>query len=165
MTHHVTLTGAGQPGPVVIACTDLRSRAVRRARLSVFAASESLADFAADGWQETGAKLAIDHGAARVATTDPWSSIRRTMDIDYDRGPVIEIKVGSCGGLWGLKVNDGTLPVDIVLQNDTNVTGSHAYDLSPLVTWHGKHKTEIILFAIQAGTSFTVDDMKLEYRK
>jgi hypothetical protein len=166
VTYPVTLTAGIQVGPVAISCTDSRSGAVRGVRMNVYAASESLADFSpAGGWKETGATLAVDHGVAKITTPAPFSSIRKTMEIDFDREPVIEIKIGSVGGLWGLKVNDGTLPVDVLLQGDTNLTGWQGYDLSRLVGWKGKRKTEVILFAIQAGTSVSVEDMRLQYRK
>ena len=169
LEHPVTLAAGPQSGPVEIICTDSRTGMVRRAQISVYAASESLADFTpAGGWQETGAKLALDNGIAKITTPESFSSIRKTMEIDYDREPVVEIKVKPVQGmgLWGLKVNDGTLPVDILLQGDTATTGRQSYDLTRLVGWHGKRKTELIFFAIGGpGKSVWVEDMRLHYRK
>jgi hypothetical protein len=166
LEHRVRLTAAAQAGPAAITCTDLRTGAVRAAKVNVYAASQSLADFsAAGGWEQAGATLEVQNGVAKVTTPGPFASIRKTLEIDYDRDPIVEIDVRSVEGLWGLKVNDGALPVDIILQGDTATTGRQAYDLSRLVGWHGKRQTQIILFAIQPGKAVYVGDLRLHYRK
>jgi len=162
----VTLTASGTPGPTYITATDSRTGATRRLPVSVYAGSQTIGDFTTgEGWRETGATLRLEEGCGVITTPGPYASIRRTVTIDFDRDPVLEIDVRETGGAWALKLNDGTLPMDINLQTDTPATGLRAYDLATAVGWKGSKSCEVILFAIGQGTSTRVGRLVVHYRR
>lgn len=165
LRHTVTLTAGPQAGrEALLTCADSATGQVRRLTVPVYAETRLLSDFsAAAGWRETGATLSVAGGVGKVTTPGQFASVRMTVEADFDRGPRLELSVPRVEGLWALKVNDGTLPVDILLQPDGQNTGRFSYDLAQLTGWKGRKGFEVILFAISPGTSVYVDEMKLHY--
>ncbi len=167
LRHRVTLTVGGAAGAAAVRVRDGRNGMVRAAGIDVYAASQLVSDFSsAEGWEQAGATLRVADGKGIITTPGPYACVKKRVDIDFDREPVLEISVPTVEGLWALKVNDGTLPVDILLQPDTKLTGRRTYDLAHLRTeWTGTRRIEIIIFAIVPNTSVTVDEVKLHYRR
>lgn len=164
-TLRVVAGDQAQGDAVVVAC-DSRTGATRRVPVSVYRETRVIGEFdTEEGWRETGAKLALEGGQAVITTPEPYASVQRTIEIDFDRDPVIEVDVSRTGGAWALKINDGTLPTDINLQLDNSSTGMRAYDLSLATGWHGKKTCQVILFAIGQGTSTRVERVCVHYRR
>ena len=167
LRHRIQLTAAATPGPASIVATDSRDGTTRASQVSIYAGSTSLADFTPEGlWRSTGAALRFEDGKAIITTPETYASVARSVTVDFDRGPLIEINVAHVEGTWAMKVNDGTLPVDISLQPDSGTTGHHTYDLSSACpNWTGTKQVQLYLFAIGQGKSLTVDNLRLHYRR
>ena len=153
-------------GPQTLTVRDSGSGVRRRLRVFVYTDSQLVGDFSsAEGWRLTGASLSVEEGVGKITTPGPFAGIRRTVTVDFDRGPVLELRVPRSEGLWAAKLNDGTMPVDLTIQKDCKLTGPHAYDLAKLTRWRGKKQIQIILFAVAAGTSVYVDEVRIHYRR
>lgn len=164
---HVTALTAGTTlGRAHLTCIDDRTGGGRSVTVDVYSETLPVSDFSsAEGWRETGATLAVADGRGRITTPAPYASIRRSLTLDFDRSPVLDIRVTQVGGLWALKANDGTLAEDLWLQLHTAETGRFLYDLAGLNGWSGRKSFELILYAVGEKTSFEVDDIRVHYRK
>lgn len=117
-------------------------------------------DWAGDDWVQ---RTIVD-GALQL-TVQPggtaWGAIYHWIDVDVDKTPYAEITVTGATGNWALKVNDGTLATDIVLQGDTNQLGTFTYDLRSMTGWTGTKRIQLRLFAIGLNEPITVDRIRV----
>jgi hypothetical protein len=162
----VALTAGNQGGQARIVCTESRTGQQRAALVAVYAETQLISDFStAEAWESKGATLTLQDGLGKITTPGQFAAMRKWVDVDFDRGPLVEINVPQVEGAWAMKVNDGTLPVDILVQPDGGQTGRFTYDLATMTGWKGKKRVELIVFAIGTGKSVFVDEVKVHYRK
>ena len=93
---------------------------------------------------------------------DPWGAASHSLTVDLDAYPVVTIDVPSVAGAWALKVNDGTAPVDTVVQGDTTGTGSFSYDLTRVTGWSGTKTFSLRLFVVQRNAPLVVDRISVQ---
>jgi hypothetical protein len=93
---------------------------------------------------------------------NPWGALSRTLTVDLDTFPVVSIEVPSVAGAWALKVNDGSAPVDTVLQGDTSAVGSFSYDLARATGWSGVRTFSLRLFVVQKNAPLVVDRISVQ---
>ena len=116
-----------------------------------------------EGWAETGAVISVKEGVATITQADPkvpWGSVRRRFEVDLDEAPLLVISVPEVEDRWSLKVNDGTLPVDIPLVRDTHERGIFVMDVRRATGWRGRKKFWLIVFAVGKGRAVKVDWLK-----
>ena len=154
-------------GSATITCGDMRWGAVRTAKLTVYTETKRLADFGSgDGWTAgSGATLTAKEGVVKLRTTTDYAPANHSVEIDFDRNPILEIGIPNIEGAWALKANDGTLAVDLIVQADTGQSGRFTYNLAQILHWTGKKRFNLVLFAIGAGKSVTVNDLVVHYGK
>jgi hypothetical protein len=149
-----------------IICTDSRTGARRSASIDLYAATIPILSAAShEGWIETGATLSFAGGKLAATSPGSYASVRKSVDLDFDREPVLEIAVASSQQAWALKVNDGTLPSDDLIQSDTGQTGRFTYDLRAATGWSGKKRMDLILFEIGPGKTVEVSSIDVHYRR
>ncbi|GAA5028501.1 hypothetical protein [Actinopolymorpha pittospori] len=91
-----------------------------------------------------------------------WGALSHTLTVDVDAFPVVTIEVPSVAGAWALKVNDGSAPVDTVLQGDTSGAGSFSYDLTKATGWSGVQTFSLRLFVVQKNAPLVVDRITVQ---
>ncbi|RED85577.1 hypothetical protein [Cohnella phaseoli] len=104
--------------------------------------------------------LAVDNGGLLLGIEpggDPWAGIRRSVTVDLDETPFIEVDVRGVQGTWSIKVNDGQA-VDLQLGLG-NGSGKQRYNIADLTGWSGEKTFEVILFTIEGSTAF--DHLKI----
>lgn len=90
-----------------------------------------------------------------------WGVTYQSLTIDVDKTPYVEITVTAATGSWSLKVNDGTLATDIVLQGDTKQVGTFSYDLRAATGWSGSKTFQLRIFAIGVGEPVDIDSVRV----
>ncbi|MEU8008095.1 integrin alpha [Catellatospora sp. NPDC049111] len=118
----------------------------------------------ADSWVTPTVSDGQLHLAVNADAPQIYGALSRWVELDVDEYPTVEIAVSGSPGLWALKVNDGTLPVDVELQGDTGDTGVHSYDLKQSTGWHGVKRFRLSIFTIGLDTSLTVDGIRVDSR-
>lgn len=88
------------------------------------------------------------------AAPETWGAVRRKVTLNLDETPFIELDVHSVapGAAWALKINDGTLPVDLAIANNITESGRFLYDIRQFSGWSGVKTFDIIIFTINAQT-------------
>jgi len=157
----INVGAAPADGSATLICKDLRWGAIRSAKLTVYAETKRLADFGStDGWTAgSGATLTAKEGVVKLRTSTDYAAANHSVEIDFDRNPILEIGIPNIEGAWALKANDGTLAVDLIVQADTGQSGRFSYNLSQILHWTGKKRFNLILFAIGAGKAVSVNDL------
>lgn len=163
----INVGAAPGDGSATVTCKDMRWGAVRSAKLTVYDETKRLVDFSsAEGWTAgSGATLTAKEGVVKLRTTADYAAATHSVEIDFDRNPILEIGVPSIEGAWALKANDGTLAVDLIVQGDTGQSGRFSYNLAQLLKWTGKKRFNLVLFAIGAGKAVSVNDLVVHYGK
>ncbi len=123
--------------------------------------ADEFEELSADWEAEPGVGASVANSRLTMALPDaapnPWGALSRTLTVDVDAFPVVTIDVSSVAGLWALKVNDGSEPVDTVLQGDTTSTGVFSYDLTRATGWTGTKTFSLRLFVVQKNAPLVVD--------
>ncbi|MFT8639082.1 hypothetical protein [Bifidobacterium sp.] len=105
-------------------------------------------------WTATNGKGSISFvdnaGIVAPSGGDTWVGFGRSVTFDAAAKPIIMVTVASTTGKWALKINDGSS--DTNLQNDTDATGTFAYDLSDFGISGSKAYT-IKIFSSNSGTT------------
>ncbi|HEY6739853.1 MAG TPA: hypothetical protein VI076_13495, partial [Actinopolymorphaceae bacterium] len=104
------------------------------------------------------------HMALPAEAPNPWGALSRELTVDLDTYSQLRITVPEVEGQWALKVTDGSDPVDIVLQSDTDRTGTFTYDVSEVTGWTGTKTFTVRLFVVQKEKALRVDDLRLQSR-
>lgn len=89
-------------------------------------------------------------------TTYGTKSKSVSYNVDLYPNLVISIPEVGSGAAWALKVNDGD--TDIVLQADTNVSGTMTYNLKSITGWNGMKTFQIKLFPIGGNGKYVKAD-------
>lgn len=91
-----------------------------------------------------------DGGTVVPGAGTNWGAVGHDVVLDLDADPVLLVSVASTTGTWALKIAPDGRP-DVVVQTDTAVTGTFAYDLRALSVPSGK--ATVKLFASGDGTT------------
>ncbi len=86
-----------------------------------------------------------DHGLSLTLRRDApqyWGAIRRSIEIDLDATPWLEVAVESVADAWGLRVSRDGGP-EVVVQPDGKATGTFSVDLAGCTGWSGVARVEI----------------------
>jgi hypothetical protein len=133
-------------------------------RLECYPELLTVDDFAnADGWRgEKGGALTVAGGIGHFTGRDGGSRLVRSLDIDLDRAPVLEVLASAYDGKWGVSVDDGR--GEKWLLRDSPVQGSLCFDLARLTGWTGKrHVTLAVYPAMSFGTWVDLKSISLGY--
>ncbi|MEK0316505.1 S-layer homology domain-containing protein [Cohnella sp. 56] len=119
-------------------------------------------NYVSDWSVSTDANISTTDGIAKVAVNTnaakTWGHMGKRIAYNVSDNPMVYIKVTQVdpGANWSLKVNDGG--EDIVLQGDTNTTGTFSYNLKTITGWTGSKSFVVKLYASGGkGRSFQVD--------
>ncbi|MFD0599468.1 integrin alpha [Catellatospora coxensis] len=115
----------------------------------------------ADSWVTPAVSGGQLHLTVNADAPLSFGSFSRWMELDVDKYPTVQIAVSGSTGLWALKVNDGTLPVDIELQSDISKTGVYSYDLKKFTGWQGSKRFQLRIFAIGIGQPVVIDSAQV----
>lgn len=111
-------------------------------------------------------KLEMEIVDGQLKVTNPadapnwFGTLTRTVEIDLDAAPYLQISVTSLADAWGMHVSDGA-GSDIVIQGDSNNTGNFTYDLPQLTGWSGKKQFQIILRVAIWDKPATFDSIRI----
>jgi hypothetical protein len=136
----------------------------RTVRLRLYPRSCVISDFAdAEGWMAFGGgTLANVSGLGRFGGTCGGSGMSRELEIDFDRQPVIELRVASMEAKWALSLRRGR--EEIFLVKDRALAGRVTLPLADAIKWTGKEKVELRLYpGWSLGRTIEVDWMRLYY--
>lgn len=79
------------------------------------------------------------------ASPDWWGTLTRWIDMDLDTAPYVQISVTSLADAWGLRViKDGTNS-EVVVQADSNDTGTFTYNIADATGWSGQVRVQLVL--------------------
>ncbi|GAA2758262.1 hypothetical protein [Actinopolymorpha rutila] len=108
--------------------------------------------------------LRISRGVLQLENTNTtgtsYGYASRAFTVDVDRFPTVRISVPDATQGWGLKVNDGTQPVDTVLQATTTASGVYFYDLKKATGWSGTKSVTVRIFTTGYQSSTQVDEVR-----
>ena len=75
------------------------------------------------------------------------------IPVDFSKNPVFEMDAENISGFWGIKINDGTLDIDIrFTENDLAESGSYSFDLGEITGFTGKKTITLSFFVIEYGS-------------
>lgn len=98
--------------------------------------------------------LELRHGAPHYS-----GAVRRSVEVDLDASPWLEIAVASVVDAWGLRVSRDGDP-DIVIQPDGRGTGTFSYDIAERTGWSGVTRIELVLRAAVWGKPVRIDHLR-----
>lgn len=79
------------------------------------------------------------------ASPDWWGTLTRWVDMDLDTAPYVQISVTSLADAWGLRVVKEGTTSEIVVQADSNDTGTFTYDIADATGWSGQVRVQLVL--------------------
>lgn len=111
-------------------------------------------------WVEVTASINALDGIGRVTEASPnlpYGYVKKRVVCDLDQTPYMEIAINQVenGGLWALKVNDGS--EDLNLMPDTDKEGTFVLDVAHLTGWTGVKVFDLIFYTVGEGVSVDVD--------
>ncbi|MBO5274573.1 MAG: hypothetical protein J6I45_08180 [Clostridia bacterium] len=124
------------------------------------------ADFAGK-WSKSGGKYTIveptEKGGLSITVQNgadaPWQYVAQKIDIDLDLTPMLTVTIDSCGGTWALKLCENGKQ-DVVIQGDSNKTGTFTYDIAKTIGQTGRFKGQVKLFSV--GYEKTLEFSRLD---
>ncbi|MGI6164602.1 MAG: hypothetical protein ACOYEN_01205 [Limnochordia bacterium] len=99
-------------------------------------------------------QITNENGQIRLRATGtkgPWGTMEHWLEVDLDNLPYFYVSVPVSQGSWALKVKGEGETQDLVLQKDTDATGSFLYDVVKATGWQGKKRFKIRFFTIGVG--------------
>ncbi|HVX43424.1 MAG TPA: hypothetical protein VHC49_06050, partial [Mycobacteriales bacterium] len=79
------------------------------------------------------------------ASPDWWGTLTRWVDMDLDHAPYVQISVTSLADAWGLRVVQEGTDSEVVVQADSNDTGTFTYDIAEATGWSGTVRVQLVL--------------------
>lgn len=99
-------------------------------------------------------RLELRHGAPHYS-----GAVRRSVEIDLDASPWLEVAVASVADAWGLRVARDGGP-EIVIQPDGGGTGTFSYDIAERTGWSGVTRIELVLRTAVWGKPVRIDHLR-----
>ncbi|MBM0224272.1 hypothetical protein [Micromonospora sp. ATA51] len=101
-------------------------------------------------------------GQAKLTVHDTIAaSISRSLEINVDQTPFLQITVPRTEGKWSLQVRDGAQSPLIFLQRDTDQTGAFTFDLPRATGWHGTKSFWLSFVAIYQERPTYLDHLRI----
>ena len=138
----------------------------RGLRVECYPESRTVTDCATtEGWEGgNGGKVDVADGQGQFSGTQRFSRVLRSVAIDFDRSPILEVIVPKYDGKWGVSLIDGASEVRLL--NDSPVMGDLAFDLAKRTGWTGRRTVKLAIYpAMSFGTWVTLKSIALHYEQ
>jgi hypothetical protein len=165
-TLHVTASTNAAVGDARIRFRDSRFPWRRTVRLRTYPYSRMISDFHDDtGWQSFhGGTLTASEGIGQFGGTIGGSGMRREVEIDFDRQPVIELNATRLAAKWALSLKHGS--DEIFLLKDRALGGRITIPLADKTAWTGKQKVQLLFYpGWSLGRTADLDWLKIYYAR
>lgn len=81
-----------------------------------------------------------------ASATDSWGAAARTVTVDLDRYPSIEVEVGATGGNWNAAIYEGSVERKKLMASDSNAPGKATLDVASATGWSGTRTFQIRIY-------------------